>query len=323
LDKVEACLGIVLKSFMPYPCGKRTDAETEYPELAIAPVFQVSDGSCVPQESVKYGDNSQTFPGVPLAKSTAVITGASSGIGLMFARKLAPRYDLLLIARRKDRLAGVAAELAKHGSNVEVLAADLSDPTELSLVADRIAAERNLALLVNNAGFGHRGAFWEADLGVVEKMHRLHVMAIVRLTHAALRVLIPQNRGAIINVASVASFAQRAGSASYGATKSWLSSFSEGLYLDLKKANSAVTIQALCPGFTYSEFHDVLGEDRQQTAPASLWTTAEKVVDDSLSALARGTLFVVPGWRYKIIVALLTKLPARLKLHVEARARTR
>jgi short-subunit dehydrogenase len=254
----------------------------------------------------------------------AVITGASSGIGLMFARKLAPRYDLLLIARREDRLAEVAAELiARHGSLVEVLAADLSDSTELSLVAERIAAERNLALLVNNAGFGHRGAFWEADLGIAEKMHRLHVMAIVRLTHAALRVLVPQNRGAIINVASVAAFAQRAGSASYGATKSWLSSFSEGLYLDLKKANSAVTVQALCPGFTYSEFHDVIGEERQNTAPPSLWMTAEKVVDDSLGALARGRLFVVPGWRYKLIVAVITKLPAWLKLHLEAAARTR
>jgi short-subunit dehydrogenase len=259
-----------------------------------------------------------------LAKSLAVITGASSGIGMMFARKLAPRYDLLLIARRQDRLAEVAAELtARHGSIVEVLAADLSDSTELSLVADRIAAERNLALLVNNAGFGHRGAFWEAELGVAEKMHRLHIMAVIRLTHAALRVLVPQNRGAIINVASVAAFAQRAGSTSYGATKSWLSSFSEGLYLDLKKANSAVTIQALCPGFTYSEFHDVIGEDRRHTAPASLWMTAEKVVDDSLRALARGTLFVVPGWRYKLIVAVLTKLPASLKLYLEGAARTR
>src|SRR5882757_5472000 len=152
---------------------------------------------------------------------------------MVFARKLASGYDLLLIARRRERLDALASELAaQHGSVVEVLAADLTDNDALSVVADRIAGESNLAMLVNNAGFGFRGAFWEADLGVIEKMHRLHVMAIIRLTHAALRVLIPQNRGAVINVASVAAFAQRAGSASYGATKSWLSSFSEGLYLD-------------------------------------------------------------------------------------------
>jgi short-subunit dehydrogenase len=259
-----------------------------------------------------------------LAKSLAVITGASSGIGMMFARKLAPHYDLLLIARRQDLLTSLATELAtEHGSTVHVLAADLTDDAELRLVADRIAAERDLALLVNNAGFGNRGAFWEADLDLVEKMHRLHVMAIIRLSHAALRVMVARDRGAIINVASVASFAQRAGSAGYGASKSWLAAFSEGLYLDLKKANSAVSIQALCPGFTYSGFHDVMGEERRKSAPASFWLSAEKVVDDSLRALNRGTLFVVPGWRYKLIVGVLTKLPTRLKLYFEAPRRAR
>jgi short-subunit dehydrogenase len=260
------------------------------------------------------------FVGKALAKSLAVITGASSGIGMVFARKLAPEYDLLLIARRQEHLAALADELsAQHGSVIKVIAADLSDLKDLGAVAERIAAEPDLALLVNNAGFGYRGAFWEADLNILEKMHRLHVMAIVRLTHAALRVLVAQNRGAIINVASVAAFAQRAGSASYGATKSWLTAFTEGLYLDLKKARSAVVVQALCPGFTYSGFHDVMGEDRQRVAPAAFWMTAEQVVDDSLTALARRTFCVVPGWHNKLIVASLTKLPTWLKLYLESR----
>jgi uncharacterized protein len=254
-----------------------------------------------------------------LAKSLAVITGASSGIGMEFARRLAPSYDLLLIARREERLQALASELtAQHGAVVTVLAADLTDEAQLTKVAGRIAGESNLALFVNNAGFGARGAFWKADLAVLEKMHRLHVMATLRLTHAALGILVKQNRGAVINVASVAAFAQRAGSASYGATKSWLASFTEGLCLDLKRANSAVTVQALCPGFTYSGFHDAMGEDRNKLAPASLWMRAKDVVDESLSALSREVLFVVPGWRYKLIVAVLTKLPSWLKLRVEA-----
>jgi uncharacterized protein len=254
-----------------------------------------------------------------MAKSLAAITGASSGIGMVFARKLAPHYNLLLIARRKELLDPLASELtARHGSVVTILTADLTDETQLSVVADRIANESTLELLVNNAGFGLRGAFWEADLRVIEKMHRLHVMAALKLTHAALGILVRQNRGAVINVASVAAFAQRAGSASYGATKSWLSALTEGIYLDLKRANSAVTVQALCPGFTYSGFHDVIGENRKSLAPPSLWLTAEDVVDASLSALAHGSLFVVPGWRYKLLTAILGKLPTWLKLRVEA-----
>jgi short-subunit dehydrogenase len=254
-------------------------------------------------------------------KSLAVITGASSGIGMLYARRLAADYDLLLIARRKDRLDTLAGDLtAQHGTVVTVLAADLTDDAALTQVAERIAGDPRLTLLINNAGFGQRGAFWEADLATLEKMHRLHIMAVVRLTHAALGVLVRENRGAVINVASVAAFAQRAGSASYGATKSWLATFTEGLYLDLRRARSAVKVQALCPGFTYSGFHDVMGEDRHAMAPKSLWLTADQVVADSLRALSSGTgpLFVVPGWRYKLIIAVLTKVPMWLKLRLEA-----
>jgi short-subunit dehydrogenase len=149
------------------------------------------------------------------------------------------------------------------------------------------------------------------------------VMATVRLTHAALGVLVARNHGAVINVASVAAFATRPGSASYGATKSWMAAFTEGLYLDLQQAGSAVTVQALCPGFTYSEFHDVTGDDRHSVAPPSFWLSAEAVVADSLKGLARGSLFVVPGWRYQLLVAVLTKLPFWLKLRLEASRRDR
>jgi uncharacterized protein len=254
-----------------------------------------------------------------LSRSLAVITGASSGIGEVFARKLAPKFDLLLVARNRERLEALAGELAaQHGCAIKVMDADLSDPEGLSAVADRIAGDPGLELLVNNAGFGYRGAYWEADLEALEKMHRLHVMALLRLSHAALRVLVPKNRGAIINLASVSSFVQRPGSASYGATKSWVVAFSEGLWIDLKRAKSAVTVQALCPGFTYSGFHDAMGEDRNRIAPPAFWMNAGDVVDASLRALPAGTLIVVPGWRYKWLVAIARRLPFWLKLRMEA-----
>ena len=167
-----------------------------------------------------------------MGKTLAVITGASSGLGVVFVRKLAAEHDLLLVARRKERLEALAAELtAQYGCRVDVLPADLTDEKDLTAVADRIAAEPNLGLLVNNAGFGSRALFWESDLEVQEQMHRLHVMATVRLSHAALRNMVKQNSGGIINVASVASFVQRAGSVSYGATKRWTASFTETVCL--------------------------------------------------------------------------------------------
>ena len=175
---------------------------------------------------------------------------------------------------------------------------------------------------MNNAGFGARGLFWESDLEVQEQMHRLHVMATVRLSHAALRNMIAKNAGGVINVASVAAYLQRAGSVSYGATKSWIVSFTEGLHLELTSQQSAVKVQALCPGFTYTEFHARLGMERQSVAPASLWLQPEFVVDESLKALQRGKPIVVPGWRYKALVALISKLPTSMRLAFEAAGST-
>lgn len=240
-------------------------------------------------------------------KALALITGASSGIGAAFARALAGRgYDLVLVARHQDRLEALAREIEG-----EVLPADLTKDAELSLVEDRIAAADNLELLVNNAGFGTLGRFWEADLDGQDSMHRLHVLATVRLTHAALRGMVARKRGGVINVSSVAGFAQTPGNTSYGATKRWMSAFTEGLYMELKSAGSPVKVQALCPGFTYSEFHDVAGVDRA-LIPASLWMRAEYVVEASLRGLDRGDLFVVPGWRYKLLVRVLSVVPAAL-----------
>jgi short-subunit dehydrogenase len=244
-----------------------------------------------------------------MQQQLAVVTGASSGIGEVFARKLAAEYELLLIARNKERLDMLAQELRAMGAKVAVLDADLSDAAQLNMVGKRLAAETNLGLLVNNAGFGDRAPFWEADIEVLDRMHRLHITALLRLSHAALRVMVPRKRGAIINLASVAAFARRPGSTAYSSTKTWVTAFTEGLYVDLKAVGSSVYVQALCPGYTYSGFHDAMNEDRSRLAPPALWLTAENVVDDSLRAMRTRKLHVVPGWRYQLAVALLRVAP--------------
>jgi len=241
---------------------------------------------------------------------TALVTGASSGIGAEFARQLAARrYDLILVARRKERLEKLAADIAAaHGVRAEALAADLTERAELKTVEERIARDGGIDLLVNNAGFGVLGRFWETALEAQDSLHRLHILATMRLTHAALAAMTARNSGAVINVSSVAGFMPAAVSSTYGSTKTWINAFTEGLYLELKSRRSAVKVQALCPGFTYSEFHDVAGMDRR-VIPGPMWMRAEGVVAAALKGLDRRKLFVVPGWRYKLIVALVPALP--------------
>lgn len=250
-----------------------------------------------------------------MAKPVAVITGASSGIGLEFARKLAKTYDLLLVARRLDRLEEAKAGLQKDfGAQVEVMVADLTDDGDLTAVEAKIAGEARLGLLVNNAGIGlGAGPFWEKPLEAHEQMFKLHVTATMRLSHAALGNLAARGEGGVINVSSVAGFLVRPGTASYSTTKGWIRTFTEALALDLHAVGSKVKVQALCPGFTYTEFHDVMGVDRRKVAGEKLWMKASDVVDASLAGFAKGKLIVIPGWRYKAMVGVLGSLPRGLR----------
>ena len=209
-------------------------------------------------------------------RPVALITGASSGIGETFARKLAARgYDLILVARRADRLNALAAELPVHS---EILPADLTTEEGLQAAEAAIRNCPQLALLVNNAGFGTLKRFWVADLHGQEQMHKLHVMAAMRLTHAALGAMTERGHGAVINVSSVAAFGQTEGNVSYCATKAWMNAFTQGLDIELRGAGSKVKVQALCPGYTMSEFHDTLGVDRNNI-PRFMWLQADAVVE--------------------------------------------
>jgi short-subunit dehydrogenase len=240
----------------------------------------------------------------------ALVTGASSGIGQVFARKLAARgYDLILVARRSERL-------AQLGLGARCIGADLTTPEGMAQTEDVIRRCDGLSLLVNNAGFGTLGRFWEADLAGQERMHQLHVMATMRLTHAALANMVPRAQGAVINVSSVAAFSQSEGNVSYCATKAWMNSFTEGLSIELRRVHSPVRVQVLCPGFTVTEFHETLGMDRGKI-PGFLWMSADAVVDASLRGLDRGKVIVIPGWKYKAAVAFLRHVPPRLRRRME------
>jgi short-subunit dehydrogenase len=241
---------------------------------------------------------------------TALVTGASSGIGAVFARRLAKDgHNLILVARRQEHLERLARDIgSRFPVYVEVLPADLTHEVELTAVEDRILAAPNLRLLVNNAGFGTRGLFFECDVGMQDRMHRLHVLATLRLTHAALRVMKPRNEGSIVNVSSLAAFFISPGHISYCATKAWINSFTEGLAKELKSVGSAVRVQVLCPGFTYTEFHDVIGSDRR-SIPRFLWMGPEAVVEASLKGLDRGRVVVVPGRVYRAVAGLANLLP--------------
>jgi short-subunit dehydrogenase len=242
----------------------------------------------------------------------AVITGASSGIGAEFARKLGARgFDLALIARREDRLRSLADEIAAlNHVQTQIMPADLIQEADRNRVADLIRSASDLGMLVNNAGFGTMGYFFETDLAGQERMHQLHVLATVSLTHAALQNLVPEGQPGtgVINVSSVAAFGATPGSAGYGATKSWMNAFTKGLAMELAARNSPVRVQALCPGFTLSEFHDALGMDRSRV-PSSLWLTPDYVVQESLRGWDKGRLIVIPSWRYKAMAAVMSSIP--------------
>lgn len=237
---------------------------------------------------------------------TALITGASSGIGAAFARELAAKgYNLILVARRAERLTRLTRELQQnYGVYIESLIANLSETTALKQVEARITELNTLEMLVNNAGFGTWDKFAESDLNKQLEMVQVHIIATMRLCRAALPGMIARARGFIINVASIGAFLPARRNATYNATKAYLVSFSESLGAELK--GSGIHIQALCPGFTHTEFHDSPEYTRfnRSQVPQWLWSSTEEVAAASLSALSRGMVVFVPDFKNRLLLSL-------------------
>ena len=240
---------------------------------------------------------------------TALITGASSGLGAEFARQLAARgADLVLVARDRQALVASATELrARFGVAVEVLVADLTSRRQLAAVERRVASDdRPIEILVNNAGFGLPLAFERNDIDDEVTHLRLHVEAAMRLMHAALAPMLARGHGRIVNIASIAAFMPRS---TYGAAKGWLLSFSR--WANMRYRPRGVTVTAVCPGFVHTNFHERLGlPPGEEGIPPALWIDAPMVVREALRAVARGKAVAVPSLRYRLIAAVLRVLPA-------------
>lgn len=242
----------------------------------------------------------------------AVITGATSGIGAEFARQLAATHEALwLIGRREEKLKQLAAGLQnKHGVTPVVMLMDLSSPAVIDELAARMRNQPGLGTLVNNAGYAEDGAFHEMDWQKHDDIMNVHVQATLKLSYAALSVMAANGSGSIINVSSVASFMPTPNSPLYGPTKAFLRSLSETLAIWYE--DSGIKIQALCPGYTITDFHEKIGLDPdafyRKSGLVRAWTS-EYVVRKSLDDLRRGKIVSVPGWNYRLMVMLLRRLP--------------
>lgn len=236
---------------------------------------------------------------------TALVTGATAGIGLAFAQQLADQhYDLVLVARDAARLEDTAADLRTRGVDVEVLVADLSKRKELAKVEARLkSTDAPIDLLVNNAGYGLKYRFIENSTDDEEDMLAVLVTAVMRLSHAAIVTMNERGSGGIINVSSVAGFLPRG---TYSAAKAYVNSFTEWAHNEY--APAGIKVMALCPGFTRTEFHGRMGVS-QSTAPDWLWLDVNDLVATALKDYAKGKAFSIPSAQYKAIVAVSKAVP--------------
>ena len=240
---------------------------------------------------------------------TALVTGATSGIGLSIARQLAGRgHDIVLVARHEDVLEETAAALRKQfGVGTEVLVADLATSAGREAAAARAAdTDRPLEWLVNNAGFGLAQSFTESDVADEVAMIEVLVTAPMQLTHAALPGMLARKRGRVLIVSSVASFMPIG---TYSAAKAWATMFAESM--SIAYTREGVNFTALCPGFTHTEFHQRAGMD-MESIPKWMWLDADAVAAAGINACIKGSAKTVPGASYKGMVALAPNVPTSI-----------
>ncbi|WP_030903714.1 SDR family NAD(P)-dependent oxidoreductase [Streptomyces sp. NRRL F-5126] len=241
--------------------------------------------------------------------TTALITGATSGIGAAFARRLATEgHNLVLVARDVERLREHATELHdRHRVEAEVLQADLASDHGIEAVEKRLSDRRQpVDLLVNNAGFGQKGAFLDVPVEDELVMLKVHCEAVLRLTTAAVAGMRTRGRGGVVNVASTAAFVPRG---TYGASKAWVVQFTQGVARDV--GQYGLRLMALCPGFVRTEFHERAGMGTDNI-PGWMWLDADKVVTAALADLARGKTISIPDPRYKALMGAAKLAPRGL-----------
>ena len=227
-------------------------------------------------------------------KGTALITGASSGIGAIYADRLARQgYDLILVARTVERLRAAATLLTlQTGRSVEIVGADLTDPADLAEVESLLRTDSSITLLVNNAGVGATAPLLAADVEKMQEMINLNVTALTRLTYAAAPGFVARGTGTIINIASIVAIAPELLNGVYGGSKAFVLAFSQSLHHEL--AAKGIRIQAVLPGATATEFWDIAGTPVAHL-PQEMVMTAEDMVDAALAGLAQGELVTIPA----------------------------
>ena len=238
--------------------------------------------------------------------ATALVTGATSGIGAAYAKLLAKeRFDLVLVARDLPRLNAYAKELNKtYKIKVETLQADLTKPAQLAKVGKRLSSKtKPIEVLINNAGFGIKQSFADSEIKKEQELLDVLVTAPMRLTHAALPQMLQRDSGVIVNVSSVASWIA---GGTYSAAKSYLTVFSEYLNTELKRTN--IKVSALCPGFTRTEFHQ-RGKMRMTGLPNFMWLSSDQVVAKSWKYVKAGKAICIPGWQYLILTTIARIMP--------------
>lgn len=256
----------------------------------------------------------------PAPDRTAVVTGASSGIGAEIARELARRgHHVTLVARSVDKLEALARELeGLGGAGATVLPCDLgSRPDRAALAAALLAAGRSVEVLVNNAGFSTLGPVHAADPEAEMHMVEVDVMAVVDLCARLLPGMVERGRGAVLNVASTAAFQPLPGQAGYGAGKSFVLSYTQSLAGELR--GTGVTATTLCPGPVHTGFGERAGfskEDAEAALPAVMWVSPEKVALDAVEGLDKGRLVVIPGRANRVAAAVAQVTPRTLLLPV-------
>lgn len=245
----------------------------------------------------------------------ALVTGATAGLGRAFAGRLAEAgWDLVLVARDEQRLEQAAKELRRYAVDVDVLPADLNDDNDLGAVERRLGDDAEpVDMLVNNAGFAIKRDFLASTVEDEDRLLRVLVRAVLRLTHVAVHAMVRRRQGVVINVSSMAGFVPQS---TYNAAKAYVTTLTESVATDVR--GKGVHVMAVCPGYTHTEFHDRAGIDKSNM-PGPLWLDVDRVVDGAFADLRRGKVVSVPTLRYKLVAAGTRLAPRSLVTAVSSR----